>query len=320
MLFPFLCYNLEGDSMIKDVFNKYVKIAQDVINNKRQGINDINKLTNEGSTLNDMHLFNVNASLNNKGRENMIILCNPTINRTIAKTINSLIPVEETTLSIVRGIYLKDKIDIYLVATTSKLWLITKDMYRTYDYREVENFEIINKSILSQGVNFNNIAFNIEGRENDIHTFIDIVRKEDVRADFIANKTAYLLGIIPKTQFLNEFLSGISIDDRYLCVLHNKCANNTLIEIKKIEYMQILLDNAVVLTRGKANMTAQNSSLSPCRKMSIKFVTEDLTTTIDIIPENSLSTTYKPEDTVFRENFDFSIKLIDYVNDLSKNN
>lgn len=54
--------------------------------------------------------------------------------------------------------------------------------------------------------------------------------------------------------------------------------------------------------------------------MSIKFVTEDLTTTIDIIPENSLSTTYKLEDTVFRENFDFSTKLIDYVNELSKNN
>ncbi len=64
----------------------------------------------------------------------------------------------------------------------------------------------------------------------------------------------------------------------------------------------------------------ENSHYEQCRKMSIKFVTEDLTTTIDIIPENSLSTTYKLEDTVFRENFDFSTKLIDYVNGLSKNN
>ena len=304
--------------MIKDIFSNGVKTVQDLVNKKKQEIKEINDLTANGNQLNELMPISLNDTSSYFGRENMIFAAGLSINRTIAKNINQLIPINETVLSVIRANYLKTKKDIYFIATNNKLWLLSNNQTKVYNYSEIFTMKIINSSLLTQGVNFNNMAFNFEGRNNDVFSFIELVTNENKRNEIIGIKTKYLAGITPSVQYLNDNLSGISINDEGICVLHDKCTTNTLVNIKDIEYMQILLDNAVVLTRGKTNMTAQNSSLAPCHKMCIKFVLNDTSYLIDILSENSMSSVYKVEDTAFQTNFKFAISLIDSVNGLSK--
>ena len=292
-----------------DYINKGVNKVSEVAKDKKDAINDFNLLVTSSKHLEGLLPYEIKNNEPSLGREQMILSSCLTISVEKAKVINNLIPIDETIVNTKMVVESKTLMNYMFVITNKRLWVLNEKEYKTYEFGTVKNFEIINKSLLSQGVKFDDNAFSFEGSEKDIQIFIDTLMNEGVRNQRISEATQYLLGVTPKMQLINMNIAGITLGVNNELVLHNGRASSKLINLSDLEYMQLLIDNAVILTRGKTTQS-QVSSVVPARKMSVKFVFKGESFVIDIMPENIINSLVKVEDSTYQASLEFGRKII----------
>ena len=305
---------------IKSIFNKSVdainKGAESIgqaIEDKKNSIDKYNYILSISNHLDGMIPYAIHNNNPSIGREEKILGLCLTITLEKANTINSLIPVDETIINIKEAVEDKTQIDYIFVITDKRLWILNKNEYKKYNFNEINKCEIVNKSLLSQGVNFNNNAFSFEGNEQFVSEFVKLLNDSFYREEIIKKETKRLCGIIPKLEITNKYGYGISIGINNEIVIHVNKENSSLININELEYMQLLLDNKVIMIRGKKDVTSQGSNLMPSKKMSIKFKLINNTYVVDIMPENTIASTVKVEDNQFQEAYQLAKDIFDTV-------
>jgi len=309
---------------LKDLLNKGVNYiskstnaAIDAAKEKKSMVDNYRILTDQSKHLDEFKPYEIKNTNPSLSREQMILSLCLTINVENAKIINNLIPLEEIILDTKRATETKTQMDYFFVITDRKLWILNKNEYKTYEFGTIAIFEIINKSILSQGVNFDNNAFSFEGNEEDVKRFGLILMNVDTRNMAIEDYKKYSCGVISKYELVNHNFRGITIGINDEIVLHNGMELSKLIKAEDIEYVQLLIDNSVVMTRGKTTQS-QVSSLNPCRKMSLKFVLPNEIFNIDIMPESTMGLLVKVEDTKYQDSLELSKKIIQTIETMIK--
>ena len=282
-----------------DLFNKGLNILgkgasslKDAAISKKDALQEFSILKTRSNHLSDLKPFEVHNSNPSIGKEQLILSSCLTINVAKAKIINSLIPLEETVVNIKTARESITEMHYIFIITDQKLWIANEKEYKIYNFDAVTKCEIVNKGIMSQSVNFNDNAFVLDGTENDINKFCKTLTEVDYRNQEIITATNYLCGIKPVKQLLNLYLTGITLGENGKVVLHNGKQINRLVDLKDIHYVQLLMDNTVVLTKGKETQSMVSAQLD-CRKMSIKVVLTNDNFLIDVMPQSMMNTLIK---------------------------
>lgn len=302
---------------LKDVFNKGLDLltsgataAKDAALEKKKAMDEFSLLKTRSDHIGPMSIYISNNREPQVGKEQMILKACLTINVEKSKIANKLIPVEETILDVKTSKEAKTELDYTFVLTDKRLWILNQKEYTTYTFDGVTKFEIVNKGVMTQGVNFNNMAFIIDGSENDVKKFIDNTTKTDIRNALITRSTAYLCGITPRKQLLNMNMKGITLGDDNSIVIHNG-NENKLMNVKEIIGIQVLINDMVCYMKTNKDNQTYVSSPSEARKMSVKFQFQMGEYMIEIMPQSSFNTSYKREETTYITNLEFGKSIVD---------
>lgn len=241
--------------------------------------------------------------------QNIIDLC-LSLSVEKAKLINSFLTIDETPIYVALVKEVKTGRNWALVLSDKKIYLLDEKEYITFQYGEVKA-EMIYKSVLSQGVKFCDRAFYIEGNAENSKKLIDLLEDTDKRKSLVIEKNSYLCGVKPELQLLNKLKRGITIEGKKI-VLHTG-KENILTDITDINKMQLLVDDAVVLSKSKNEEGNMVSNPMEARKMSIKIYSLDKEYIIEIMPTSSMGKSYKREDSMYIDNYEFARKIIDTV-------
>lgn len=303
----------------KEILNKGIdtikasaKGALDVVEAKNAAREEFDNLKSQSGRLEGMRPFNKNNLAPQAGRENMILMDCASVNPIDAKAINEVIPIEETILNVKMIREEASGNDYALVVTNRFVWLVNQKEYMNLNFSDIKDVAVINKGMMSQGIRFNGNAFTITGNENEIKELFEIFSNEEVRVKVIANRTNYLCGVVPKEQLLNALMKGMTIGYNGEVVLHNS-PDNKLLNLDEVLYIQLLVNDSVVLIKGKPGVDSGTFVSAPmeARKMSVKVVFEGSEYVIDVMPQNTMGKAYKREDSVYINNYEFSRKIVD---------
>ena len=241
----------------------------------------------------------------------------PDINKDKATIISKLIPISETYLTVLYATEIKTNKEYYLIPTNKYLWIITQNTYGILQYQNFQ-CEIIKKNLMSKTILINNILLEITGNDTKINTLISILTNPNIRETIIQEKTNYLCGIIPTYQKINSINSGISLDNNYNIVFHNKNQNYRCTP-NDIDYYEILLDNSVILSNKNTANNKLTTFQNSCSQITIKITTKDNQTFImPILEPNTFNTKYSRQDTTFQTNRNFAYELVNILKQLIK--
>lgn len=302
-----------------DMISKGAQAAKTAAVDKKNAIHAFDLLKTKSDHIGPMNVYAAQNTDPQVGKEQMILNVCLTINVENAKVVNSLIPVDETIIDVKTGREAKTEIEYAFVITDKRLWILNKNEYITYDFGAPKNFEIVNKGLMSQGVMFDDKAFILDGSEADIQKFIDTMTKNDFRMQVVTRKAQYLCGVTPVSQILNMNMRGVTFAENNMVVLHNN-TDNKLVSINDIQMVQILINDTVVLSRGRIDSGSIISSPMEARKISVKFLLNMGDYTIDVLPQNMMNSTYKREDITYINNYDFSKKIVEAIVNAMKSN
>ncbi len=304
---------------LKNVLNKGIDLissgaaaAKDAALEKKKAMDEFSILKTRSNHIGPMSMYISNNKDPQIGKEQMILKTCLTINVEKSKIANKLIPVEESILDVKTSKEAKTELDYTFVLTDKRLWVLNQKEYTTYTFDAITKFAIVNKGFMTQGVNFNDMAFIIDGNESDVQRFIDNTTKEDVRNALITRSTAYLCGITPRIQRLNMHMKGITIGDNDSIVIHNG-NENKLINIHEIIGIQVLINDLVCYMKNKSDNNTFVSSPNEARKMSVKFQFQMGEYMIDIMPQSSFNTSYKREENTYITNLEFGKSIVDTI-------
>lgn len=243
----------------------------------------------------------------------------PDINKDKANLIATLIPINETFLSINYAKEIKTDKEYYLVATNKYLWVITQTTYGAYPYNNF-NCQIIKNNLMSKTILINNILLEITGNNNKINTLFNILNNPTEREKHIIEKTKYLCGITPIYQLINQINSGISLDNNSNVVFHTKVENYKY-NINDITNYEILLDNIVIYSKNSNTASKITTFQNSCYQISLRITTNDnKTIIIPILEPNAFNTKYQRQDTIFQTNLNFAKEITDKITSLLPNN
>lgn len=300
-----------------DAIKNGANSVKDAAIEKKQAMEAFDLLKSESEHIGPMMAYEVHNQDPQEGIEELILIECASVNEGNAKLVNQLIPLGEYIINVRVSQEAKTLMDYIFVVTNLKLWIMSPKEYMTVPFENVKTCEIVNKSVMSQGVNFNGNAFVINGSEGEVNTFIDSIMKKDVRDRLVLEKTRYLCGVVPRKQILNKRMKGVTITDGVNVVLHNT-PDNRLISLDDVEYMQLLMNDSVVLVKGKPGVDAGSMVSSPmeARKMSVKVVMKTGEYVIETLPQSTMNKAYKREDQVYIKNYEFARKIIDELTKL----
>lgn len=302
----------------KDLINKGANIISETAKEKKAGMDAFNLLISTSNHIEGLMPYEVKNNTPQEGREQIILAKCLTINVQNAKVINSLIPPAESIVEVKSNKEAKTQISYIFCVTDKCLWVLNDKEYKTYSFDEIRNFEIINKSIMTQGVKFNDNAYIFDGNYNDVNNFGMILKDSAARENATNVAKAYLCGVTPKEQYLNSALAGMTIGVDNRIVFHNGSAGSKAVDPKDISYIQLLMDNTIVLTRAKKDNQNIMSAPLDCRKMSIKVTLTNDIYTFDIMPQNVMGTIVKKEDSIYLKNYEFGKAILTRVEELTK--
>ena len=293
-----------------------------IINNIKDKINNIKKENeNYNISLNNSIIFDNLKPLtqyNNYITEkniNYIIQNSPDINKEKATLICKLIPIDETFISISYTKEIKTNTEYYILLTNKYIWIISNNGYKIINYSNINSCTIIKNNLMSKIINFNNIILEINGNNESINNFINILTNENYRNQIILTNTSYLCGIIPIYQKINYLNSGISISNDKNIVFHTKDFNYKY-NYQNITNYEIMLDNTTITSKEKrTNITSMQNS---CYTISLRITTKDKQFLIPILEQNSLGSKYNYQDSVYQKNIKFAYELIYKLDELYK--
>ncbi len=307
---------------LKDVFNKGINListgasaAKEAAIDKKRAMEEFDLLKTRSNHIGPMSDFIDNNKAPQIGKEQVILKSCLTISVEKSKLTNRLIPIDETVLMVRTSTEAKTQIDYVFALTDKRLWILNEKEYTTYDLDKIPNFEIINKGLMTQGTKFDDKAFTIDGSENDVKAFIRLVMDRDERNAAITRSTAYLCGIVPKVQYLNMNMKGISISEDNVIVIHN-AIENKIMKLEDIFSVQILVNDANCYMKSRNESQNFMSSPQEARKISGKFNFNMSEYVIDILAQSALNTSYKREDTTYIENYELAKKIVDTIGNM----
>lgn len=312
----------------KDIFNKGIdaiksgaNAVKEAAKEKKTAIQEFDLLKTKSEHIGPMQKLVQNNNEPQIGKEQLILNMCPNINVEQAKLVNTIIPIEETIINVKASKEAKTLIEYIFVVTNVNLWILNQNEYITYEFNAIKNFEIISKGVMSQSVKFNDNAWVISGSEDEIKTLCEILLREDVRVMTVAAKTKYLCGIIPHKQILNMNMKGISIGDNKQIVLHNT-PDNKLVSLNDIAYVQLLINDSVVLVKGKEGVDQGSMVSTPleARKMSVKVIPSMGEYVIETMSSNMFNKSYKREESTYINNYEYSKKLVDTIASMVEEN
>lgn len=240
----------------------------------------------------------------------------PDINNTKATLISNLIPLEETYLDAYYAKEILTNKEYFIIPTNLKIWIINTEGYKILSPNEIQ-ISIIKNNIMSKTILLNNILLEINGTNEKINKFINIINNPQERQNITLEQTKYLCGIIPIYQKINYINSGISIDKENNIVIHNK-ETNFKCNIKEIINYEILLDNQSYYSKSSQSKTAMTNFLTSCYKISIRITLQNNNQIlIPILEPNSFGTKYQSQDTTFQTNINFAMTIIKKLDELS---
>lgn len=240
----------------------------------------------------------------------------PDINITKATLISNLIPIEETYLDVY---YVKEILtnkEYFIIPTNLKIWIINKEGYKILDPNKIQ-ISIIKNNIMSKSILLNNILLEINGTNEKINKFINIITNPQERQNIILEQTKYLCGIIPIYQKINHINSGISIDKENNIVIHTK-ETNVKCNIKEIINYELLLDNQLYYSKSNQTKTTITNFFTSCYKITIRITLQNnIQILMPILEQNNFGTKYQSHDTIFKTNINFAITIIKKLEELS---
>ena len=302
--------------MLKNFINNLTDKVNEKVNTIKQENERYKNLLETTTTFQNLYPI---PELNNKevSQHKIITITNecPDINKDKAKLISTLIPVDQTFLSIIYTQETKTKEEYYLIPTDKYFWIISKKSYGIFPY---QNFscQIIKNNLMSKTILLNNILLEASGNDIKINTLINILTNQTVRNNLILEKTAYLCGITPIYQKINTIYSGISIDNYSNIVFHTKDKNYKY-NANDILYYEILLDNTVIFSNNNSTISKITTFQSGCYQISIRITTKDNTNIImPILEPNSFNTKYERNDTTFQTNLEFANTLTNKLKEI----
>lgn len=297
------------------MLDKIINNLTDKINNIKEESNHYKELLEETMTF--QNLFPI-PNLSIKPSEHKIFTITnecPDINKEKATLIAKLIPIEETYLTTIYTKEIKTNQEYYLIPTNKYLWVINTTTYGVYPYQNL-TCEIIKNNLMSKKILLNNILLEANGTDIKINTLIEIMTNSTIREKIIKEKTNYLCGITPIYQKINSINSGISIDNKFNIIFHNKDKNYKF-SITDIAYYEILLDNSVIFSNNNNISNKITSFQNSCYQISIRFTTKNnQIITLPILEPNQFNTKYQQHDTLFQTNLNFAKELIDKITSL----
>jgi len=293
------------------MINKGATAVKNAAMEKTQAMKDFEILITRSDHIGPMLPYVHNNTEPQPGKEQIILNACLTINVEKTKLVNSLIPVDENIVCVRTAKEAKTSMEYIFVITDKRIWILDQKEYITYEFSQIKNCEIVNKGIMTQGIKFDDKAFYIDGNETDVSEFIKIVTNPDERMGAMNRAQKYLCGIIPKKQYINMALKGVTIGINNEIVIHNKF-DNKLISVQDITHVQILINDLVVLSKGKEDTSILANPME-ARKISIKFIMTSGEYIVDILSESLMNTSYKKEDTTYIENYNFAKKIVDEI-------
>lgn len=309
----------------KDIFNKGMEMvnkgvesAKSAYEEKKQAQQEFELLKTRSNHIGPFSPLVVNNPEPQVGREQSILNMCLTINVENSKIVNKTIPIDETILDVKTGKEAKTEMEYAFIITDKKLWIMNKNEYMILDFESMQNFEIINKGLMSQSIKFNNNAFILDGKEADILRFGRILLDSQFRIEVEARSKAYLCEVVPVKQLINMNFKGVTFGANGELVLHNY-PDNKKVDINEVVSVQLLINDTVCLMRGKNDSGSITSSPMEARKMSVKFILGMGEYVIETMPQSMMNATHKREDTVYRSNYEFSKLIVETVSEYMKN-
>ena len=302
---------------IKNIFNK----VNNYVNNKKEERELYNqKVANSKVFIldNDIVISNDNLVMGNAYEYNN--MC-PYIDIEFAKIIDMIIPINETVLYIV---YITQKINnesYVMVFTDLRIIIMNKEKYRNLGYNNISSFEIMNKSLMSQTINFNGIILGIDINQDELNIIYNLITNMEYRNNYIMEKKKYLCGIIPIYQKLNKIGSGISIDSNNIVVFHDKKINNYICKYEDILNYEIMEDNSSVIKRKTNDSShAMGFSKKECMHMTIRVtLVNNQVFEINILEPSTFNGVYSHSDSKYINEFNFAKEIIDKLDSMNQN-
>lgn len=246
--------------------------------------------------------------------KSLLDMC-PDLNEADAIIIRGLIPIDEICLSCLHTTEVKTNIKFYFVATTKYLWLIKKDGYLKYEYQNI-TVEEVKKGLMSEVLLLGNMLFTVDGLKEALSKFIMLFSPEE-RTKVIEEALQIFHGSTPKIFYLNDNKTGISIDNNYEIIFHNKEFHHKY-RIEDIKNYELLLDDMVVRERKSNRRSRLTSNKSNCYQMILRITTTDQILILPILEKQAFTNIYSQTSEVFIKNKAFADKVIDLLDELDE--
>lgn len=306
-----------GDKM--NVINKFTSKVTNFVNEKKKAYELYNQRVNNSLK------FNLNMNIN-VGDENILEgkiaeykeMC-VYLNDKQALAIASLIPLNETVIYIVQ---ITQKIDdqiYFMILTNLRIIILKGNLYSEMGYNSITAFELINKSFMSQTINFNGVILGIDVNQNDLNILYSLLVNIDYRNNYINELKRYLCGINPIYQRLNKINTGISIDANKNIVFHNKKINNYLCKYDDILNYELMEDTTPVMKRKtKDENTSMPFSKKECMQISLRVtMVNKQVFEIIILEPSTFNNTYSHTNSTYMKNYNFGKELMEKLDSLN---
>lgn len=301
------------------MFNNLINNIQNKINTIKEENANYNNLLNKSSKFTNLTPIPPLNKEPIEGKINHITKECPDLNQEKATIIDKLIPLDQTYLTINYAKEIITNTEYWLVTTNKYIWIINQKNYGIIPYQNITICNIVKNNLMSKIINFNNIVLEINGTNENINNFINIISNEPYRNKIIQEKNAYLCNIIPIYQIINNINSGISIDQNNNIVFHTNSFNYKY-NIKEITNYELLLDNTYITGKNNNQKNSITSMQNTCYTISLRITTIDNSFIIPILEPSSIGTKYRRQDSIFQSSTDFAKKIINKLNELENNN
>lgn len=240
---------------------------------------------------------------------------NSNITKEKATLIIDLLPINDLFLEIIYGVELKTKKEYFLVPTTNYLWIISKEGYNKYNYKDLK-VEIIKNGLITKVINLSNYIFEISNSDEELNNFINIINNQEFR-DNLINDKYNKYGNNEINRIMNNIGSGISYND--INIRFYSLTMNRIYRMRDIDNYELLIDNSVVQEKRLKQNARLTSNKNSCYEMKIRITPKDKNVFIvPILNRDEKSTVYSNTSDTFINNLQFGKTIMNILDEINE--